>query len=179
MNYQSIVRVLFAAQAFVVCSVGACSPGADRVGVNEGNQTTLQGLVTQAMAWRVKYRVAHTQPSGRAANDRFPIPIRSLGVHPNNRGGVYPSGRRCQNVCQEVLKAGFVKEEVNHAAVVVQETPREEVRDRGSAYVTGKHTMLNSPGKMSYYARASKSHATTLAICCCRTTTCSWSCAPF
>ena len=99
--------------------------------MSEGKQTTLQGLVTQAMAWRVKYRVA--QP-GRAGNCKFPIPIRSLGVHPNNRGGVYPSGLRCQKLCEEVLKAGFVKEEVNHAAVVVQETPREEVRNRGSRW---------------------------------------------
>ena len=114
--------------------------------MSERKQTTLQGLVTQAMAYRVKYRVANTQPSGR----RFPIPIRSLGVHPNNRGGVYPSGLRCLNLCQEVLKAGFVKEEVNHAAVVVQETPREEERSRGSGYVSGKHTTLNSPWKMSY-----------------------------
>jgi hypothetical protein len=115
--------------------------------MSEGKQTTLQGLVTQAMAWRVKYRVAHTQPSGRAANDRFPIPIRSLGVHPNNRGGVYPSGLRCQHVCQEVLKVGFVKEEVNHAAVVVQETPREEVRNRGSAYVTGNIQCYTAHGR--------------------------------
>ena len=102
--------------------------------MSEGKQTTLQGLVTQAMAWRVKYRV---HPEITAANARFPIPIRSLGVHPNNRGGVYPSGLRCQSLCQEVLKAGFVKEEVNHAAVVVQECPREEDRSRGSGYVTG------------------------------------------
>ena len=106
--------------------------------MSEGKQTALQGLVAKAMAWRVKYRVAQTQPGGGATNTGFPIPIRNLGVHPNNRGGVYPSGLRCQSLCQEVLKVGFVKEEVNHAAVAVQETPREEDRSRGSGFVTGR-----------------------------------------
>ena len=106
--------------------------------MSAGEPTTLQGLVAQAMAWRVKYRVAQPNPSGRAGNYRFPIPIRSLGVHPHNRGGVYPSGIRCQSLCQEVLKTGFCKEEVNHAAVVVQEIPHEHIGTRGSDYVTGK-----------------------------------------
>ena len=122
--------------------------------MSEGKQTTLQGLATQAMTWRVKYRVAQTQPSGRATNARFPIPIRSFGVHPNNRGGVYPSGLRCQRLCQEVLKVGFAKEEVNHAAVAVQETPREEVRRRGSGWrglvnVAGGWYILDGSSKKS------------------------------
>ena len=58
---------------------------------------------------------------------------------------MYPSGLRCQSLCQEVLKVGFVKEEVNHAAVVVQETPREEDRSRGSGYVTRKAYNVKLP----------------------------------
>ena len=77
------------------------------------------GLLTAAMAFRVKYRKAD---ANGVAKKTF-VPIGSLGVHARNRGGVYPSGMRVKSLCQEVLENGFVKEEVNHACIVVEEPP--------------------------------------------------------
>ena len=60
-----------------------------------------------------------------------------MGVHKKNRGGVYPSGIRCKSLCVEVLEAGFLKEEVNHACIVVEEAPVEEIiRSRGAGMVS-------------------------------------------
>ena len=53
-------------------------------------------------------------------------------------GGVYPAGDRCKNLCIDVVEAGFVKEDVDHAGVAVEETPLEDAAKRGQAYVSGK-----------------------------------------
>ena len=86
-----------------------------------------------AMAYRDKYR--------KTTSDDVPvkqkIAIQSLGVHPMNRGGVYPAGIRCKNLCEEVITCGFMKEEVNHACVAVEEVPIEHARSRGAEYVSG------------------------------------------
>ena len=91
------------------------------------------GLMVAAMAYRVKYRKVN--PDGKAR--KIPVRIESMGVHRKNRGGVYPAGIRCKSLCAEVLEAGFVKEEVNHACIVVEEAPVEEViRSRGAGMVS-------------------------------------------
>ena len=86
------------------------------------------------MARRVKYR--------KHDNDgnvlRMRLPVHTLGCHPKNRGGVYASGLRCKGLCIDVVEAGFVKEEVDHAGVAVEETPLEDAASRGQAYVSGK-----------------------------------------
>ena len=89
--------------------------------------------MTAAMAWRAKYR--KTLPDGKVL--RAKLRIESLGVHLKNRGGVYPAGVRCKSLCEEAIEVGFVKEELNHAGVAVEETPTEDVRSRGVDYVTG------------------------------------------
>ena len=86
-----------------------------------------------AMAWRVKYR--KTDEDGKVVRKK--VSIDSLGVHPKNRGGVYPSGVRCKSLCVEVIEVGFIKEEVNHAVVAVEETPAAHIRSRGDDYVSG------------------------------------------
>ena len=75
-------------------------------------------LMTAAMAYRVKYRV---DPK----SFRHDLPIRCLGTHKKNRGTVYPSGLRCKTLTVEVLRSGFLKEEVNHACIAVEEPPPE------------------------------------------------------
>ena len=85
-------------------------------------------LMTAAMAWRVKYR--------RVGLDnkvvRTKVRIECLGVHPKNRGGVYPAGVRCKSLCVDVVDVnGFVKEEVQHSVVTVAETPAEHVPSGG------------------------------------------------
>ena len=70
------------------------------------------------MAYRVKYRIDQK-------NYRLDLAIRCLGTHKKNRGTVYPSGLRCKTLTVEVLKSGFLKEEVNHACIAVEEPPPE------------------------------------------------------
>ena len=65
---------------------------------------------------------------------RLFFPIASLGAHRKNRGGVCPAGVRCRSLCVDVATSGFLKEEVNHCGVVVEETPYENVSERGSDY---------------------------------------------
>ena len=77
------------------------------------------GLMTMAMAYRVKYR--QTDSDGKVVRKR--VHIQSLGVHKKNRGGVYPAGVRCKSLCAEVVEVGFVKEEVLHSLVAVEERP--------------------------------------------------------
>ena len=72
--------------------------------------------MTAAIAFRAKYRI---DPK----NFRLDLAIRCLGTHKKNRGTVYPSGLRCKTLTVEVLKSGFVKEEVNHACIAVEEPP--------------------------------------------------------
>ena len=74
-------------------------------------------LIMAAMAFRVKYRQEHN------INGR----IESMGVHKQNRSGVYPAGIRVKSLCVEVLGAGFVKEEVSHVCIAVEEAPVKEV----------------------------------------------------
>ena len=81
------------------------------------------GLIARAMAWRVKYRKVDN--AGQPI--RMLLRVDFLGVHKNNRGGVFPAGLRCRSLCGDVLHAGFIKEDVNHAGVAVEEPPAEEI----------------------------------------------------
>ena len=82
--------------------------------------TVTQGIITAGMAFRVKYRV---KTDMGVVLRRF-CPIQSLGVHPKNRGGVYPSGLRCKSLSVDVVDEGFSKEECNYAGVAAEERPR-------------------------------------------------------
>ena len=93
-----------------------------------------QGIMAAGMAWRVKYR--KLDADGQVV--RIKLPVKTLGCHRKNRGGVYASGLRCKDLCTDVLTKGFVKEEVDHAGVAVEETPIEDITQRGKDYVSGK-----------------------------------------
>ena len=93
----------------------------------------IHGLVCKAMAYRVKYRKLDKDAHAL----KMMLQVQGIGVHPGNRGGVFPSGSRCKHLNQEVIEAGFVKEEVNHAFVVVEEVPLDQVRSRGDKYESG------------------------------------------
>ena len=87
-----------------------------------------QGVMVAAMAYRVKYR-KHL-PDG--SFPKVPVRVETMGVHKMNRGGVYPSGVRCRSLCQGTFAAGFVKEELSHACIAVEEVPVDEIiRSRG------------------------------------------------
>ena len=95
--------------------------------------SSLTSVITASACWRVKYR--KVTPDGEIIRKKHRV--ESLGVHPKNRGGVYPAGVRCKSLGVDVVEDGFVKEEVNHAGVVVEETPAEHIRSRGPDYVSG------------------------------------------
>ena len=84
------------------------------------------GLIRQAMAYRVKYRVVG---SDGAQKRRMSLSL--LGVHQQNRGGVYPSPDTVQNLGLRLLEVGFSADEANHegVCVCVQEVPSS---DRGA-----------------------------------------------
>ena len=69
------------------------------------------------------------------------------GVHPKNRGGLYPAGVRCMALCQDVMGARFVTEEFNHGVVVVKEPPAEVIRSRGTSLVSGSTYNVNACSK--------------------------------
>ena len=92
-----------------------------------------QGPMVAGMALRVKYRKLDSE--GKIVRKK--IPVQSLGVHQNNRGGVYAAGLRVKNLAIETMEAGFVKEEVDSGSVAVEETPYEFRAQRGNNYVSG------------------------------------------
>ena len=94
----------------------AASKGA-RTGPAVADQADV-GLVRQAMAYRVKYRLDGSK--------RKRMVLSLLGVHPRNRGGVYPSPETVQNLGLKLLKTGFNVDEANHEGACVQEIPAEE-----------------------------------------------------
>ena len=76
-----------------------------------------ESLLMAAMAWRVKYR----------KGQNIMVRIESMGVHKQNRGGLYPAGIRVKSMCVDVLEVGFLKEEVNHLCIAEEEAPVKEV----------------------------------------------------
>ena len=74
------------------------------------------GIVRQAMAWRVKYRVV--TESGQIKRR---LPLQLLGVHPKSRGGVYPQGDVVKTLGIRLAGLGYNQEEADHQGVVVQE----------------------------------------------------------
>jgi hypothetical protein len=79
------------------------------------------GLIRRAMAFRVKYRVPNADGSQKRC-----MALAMLGVHPQNRGGVYPSPETVQNLGVNLLTSGFNADEANHEGVCVQELPVSE-----------------------------------------------------
>ena len=88
------------------------------------------GLVRKAMALRVKYRVSDKSTS---------IPLCRMGVHPANRGGVYPQPDTVRNLGLQIMSSGFNQSEANHEGVNVEEVPfcerADYSRSSGSPYV--------------------------------------------
>ena len=95
-------------------------------------------LAVNGMAWRVKYRKC--DDSGKAVKIKFQVG--SLGVHPKNRDSLYPAGRRCKGLIQDVLKASL-----EHACVVVEEMPFDAARSRGDKYESGSAYNLRKSKK--------------------------------
>ena len=46
-----------------------------------------------------------------------------MGVHPQNRGGIYPQPDTARNLGVEIIARGFNQSEANHEGVSVEEMP--------------------------------------------------------
>ena len=79
------------------------------------------GVMRQAMAWKIKYRLEQSPGSG---DFKFHLSWDMIGASPGNRGCSYPTGSRVKSLAYDILKMGFVSEEANHMGVVVQEAPQ-------------------------------------------------------
>ena len=76
------------------------------------------GEVVKAMALRVKYRL---KTDLGALKRRLPLTV--LGVHPENRGSVYPGADVVRGLGIQLARKGFSQEEADHQGVCVQEPP--------------------------------------------------------
>ena len=74
-----------------------------------------QGGMVKAMALRVKYRA--TSESGRAKRRSA---LHRLGVHPGDRGGVYPQEDTVQHLGVRLAREGFLQEEADHGGICVE-----------------------------------------------------------
>ena len=104
------------------------------------------GLVRQAMAYRVKYRIS---------KERKSISLNRMGVHPMNRGGVYPQPDTVRNLGLKLLKTGFSVHEANHEGVCVEEVPFNE---RGAAPGGGQTAVAAPYESYSEFNRRNSCH---------------------
>ena len=104
--------LLFSQQAAFV-------PAAVRPQSRQGEYSWMS--LCQAAAWRVKYR-------DLKSTQKIKVRVENLGVHRNNRGGVFPGGIRCKELCVDVISNGFLKEEFSDKLVAVEEMPTHEAR---------------------------------------------------
>ena len=87
------------------------------------------GTVRQAMAWRVKYRVVT-----EAGQIKRRLPLQLLGVHPQNRGGVYPQGDVVKTLGIRLAGLGYNQEEADHQGAAVQEPPDSSLAESYGQY---------------------------------------------
>ena len=91
------------------------------------------GIIREAMAFRVKYRIGDGRSLKRLVH------LEMLCVHKGNRGGVYPTPVTVANLGIGVFQDGFNPEEANHEGVCVQEVPdAERPHDRETSHAWNK-----------------------------------------
>ena len=96
-------------------------------GANAAVAAVDMGTVRKAMAFKVKYRVAS---DSKHVKQR--LPLRLLGVHPANRGGVFPQANVVRALGIKLGRRGFSQEEADHQGVCVRQ-PTDEKSDGKSA----------------------------------------------
>ncbi len=77
------------------------------------------GPLNDAATLRSRYALKDSEGQRLKAK----IPLEDICVHPQNRGGTYPSAARVVNLLCGILKDRFLLNEAQHEAVVVQELP--------------------------------------------------------
>ena len=68
------------------------------------------GLIRKAMAFRLKYRVSDRKTR---------MSLRRMGVHPQNRGGMYQQPDTVCNLGLKIMATGLNESEANHEGVSV------------------------------------------------------------
>ena len=118
----------------------ACSKPAIAGDVKQTAVAVLDQGVSKAMAFRMKYRT--TTDAGQIKRR---LPLLTLSVHPENRGGVYPQGDDVKQLAIRLAKAGFSQEEADHQGVCVQEPPADAVAacSHGQPAVAVGYTQYN------------------------------------
>ena len=101
--------------------------------MDKSPETCSPSVISYAASMRGKYRKTNTDRKVV----KHTLAIGSMGVHPQNRGGLYPAGCRCKGLLESVLDVGFSKEEMNSGVVVVEEVPVDEMSSRGKGYTSG------------------------------------------
>ena len=81
---------------------------------SEEERAVSLGVIRKAMAFRVKCRIVEFGQMKRR------LLILDLGVHPDNRGGLYPNEERIKQLSNRFLEKGTDEEEANHNGVVVE-----------------------------------------------------------
>ena len=86
---------------------------------SDDSQDASAGIMRRAASYEAKYCEKDTdgQPL------RITVPILNVGVHPQNRGGVYTQGQRCKELLVQVMVDGFEIEEAISNGVAVRERP--------------------------------------------------------
>ena len=96
----------------------------------DSNDEEMWGLIREAMALRVKYRLKDDSDKARAKKR---LMLTLLCVSRYNRGGNYPNPTTVLNWLISIFGQGFNDAEANHEGVAVQEIP---AKDRPDDYVT-------------------------------------------
>ena len=94
------------------------------------------GIIRKAMAFRVKYRICFNGMNKRR------IQIAAMGVHPCNRGGVYPNEDRVVGLNRDIYKWGADQDEADHNGITVEEVP-ERVREEYPQLRIERYTEYN------------------------------------
>ena len=126
------------------------------------------GVIRKAMAFRVKYRIVEHGQAKRRIN------VGAMGVHPKNRGGIYPNEERVKQLCVSILQVGCDEADANHNGVVVQEIPADEAPEDyhtilqfNEAHTSGKQDLKScfSACKSLEFGTLSHSHLTLVLRC--------------
>ena len=127
------------------------------------------GTVRQAMAWRVKYRVVT-----EAGQIKRRLPLQLLGVHPQNRGGVYPQGNVVKTLGIRLAGLGYNQEDADHQGVAVEQAPNAYYGEYSRRKCLGQPLLSSCFGVESNVAFGMLSHNHLLLLLLCWANSAKW-----
>ena len=118
------------------------------------------GAVKRAMALRVKYRLVN-----EAGHFKRRLNLKILGVHPENRAGVYPQGDVVMGLGMRLAQAGFSQEEADHRGVCVQQPPDGDYGEYNKSKCRGQPALEKCFGVDADVLYGTLSHNHLLLVC--------------